>query len=107
MYSTRRLEKTIGIFFLWHKVEGKIKNLSKQLKAENQVTIKYQALLAKWHILQANGYILHTYYESELESIFKRLANGKLFENMNDNFIEKWFPKFIIQLLNVLRGIIN
>ncbi len=93
MYDTKRLEKTIGIFFLWYKVENKIKSLSKSLKEENKENIKYQALLAKWHILWAYGYVLNTYHKTELETIFRKLATGKIFEATSEVFIERWFSK--------------
>ncbi len=92
-FDVKRTDKIIAVFFLWTKVEKKIKFQSKQLKSANNETIKYQALLAKWHILWAYGFILNTFYSNELEAIFKKLSNGKLFENQPDNFIEKWFPK--------------
>lgn len=93
MYDSKRLEKIIGIFFLWSKVEEKIKSLSKKLKDENKETIKYQALLAKWHILWAYGYVIKTYYKNDLESIFRKLSSGKLFDLQHENFIDKWFSK--------------
>ncbi len=93
MYDTKRMEKTIAIFFLWTKVEEIIKKISKQMKEQNQQTIAYQALLAKWHILWAYGYIINTFYSSEKEMIFKKIATGKIFENNSETFIERWFNK--------------
>ena len=93
MFNNKRLEKTIGVFFLWYKVETKIKDLSKALKAANNENIKYQALLAKWHILWAYGYILNSYHKDELDVIFKKIASGKIFDSPNEIFIDKWFVK--------------
>ncbi|HEY2725716.1 MAG TPA: AIPR family protein, partial [Parafilimonas sp.] len=88
-YNESRLIKTIGIFFLWTRIEEKLKQLSKELKSKDQInTILYQATLAKWHFLYVYGNILNNYYSSELPNIFKKIAYGSLFEK-NDNFIEK------------------
>jgi hypothetical protein len=92
-FNDARLTKTIGIFFIWTRIEEKLKLLSKEYKSRNEDTaIAYQATLAKWHFLYIYGYILNNNYSNDLPSIFKKIANGQLFEK-KENFIERWFPR--------------
>lgn len=92
-YSEARLTRTISIFFLWTRIEEKLKSFSKLFKAKNQEnTIAYRATLAKWHFLYLYGYILNNNYNTELPTIFKKIASGVMFEKA-DNFIEKWFTR--------------
>lgn len=92
-YNEARLIKSIAIFFLWVRIEEKLKQLSKDYKTKNQInTIPYQATLAKWHFLYLYGNILNNHYNSELNGIFKKIAYGSIFEK-NNNFIEKWFSR--------------
>ena len=92
-YNDARVTKTIGIYFLWTRIEEKLKALAKQYKSEGKSnTIPYQALLAKWHFLYMYGNLLTNYYESQLPAILKKIANGSIFEKP-DNFIEKWFTR--------------
>ena len=93
MYSERKLEKIVAVFFLWVRVELKIKTLSKTYKTENKESIKQQALLAKWHILWAYGYILNKFHSIQLEGVYKKIASGKIFESSSETFIERWFSK--------------
>jgi hypothetical protein len=93
MYNDKRLQKTIGIFFIWYKVDELVKKTGKELKVNQNQSIKYQALLAKWHFLWAYGYIINSFYPDEKENIFRRLSNGKEFDHGSNNFIERWFVK--------------
>lgn len=92
-YDTKRTDKVIAIYFLWTKIEEKIKATGKQIKSESEETVRYQALLAKWHILWAYGYILKRYHADEIDLIFKKLSSGKIFDHGSDTFIDRWFNK--------------
>lgn len=92
-FDNKKMEKIISIYFIWVRVEDRIKTICKKLKFEKKETIEYQALLAKWHILWAYGYILNNFYSVELESIFKKISSSKIFDGSSDTFIEKWFSK--------------
>jgi hypothetical protein len=90
-YSEERLTKTVSIFFIWTRIEEKLKALSKEYKAKGgENTILYQSPLAKWHFLYVYGYILNHNYEGELPALYRKIASGALFSK-EDNFIEGWF----------------
>ena len=92
LYDQKRIEKIIALYFLWIRVEDKIKATSKKIKSEQIESIRYQALLAKWHILWAYGYIVNNLYKEQLDAVFKKIATGKLFADQ-ETFIERWFNK--------------
>ena len=92
-YNEARLMKTVSIFFIWTRIEEKLKQLSKEYKIKGgENTTLYQSTLAKWHFLYLYGYILNNNYAEELPTLFKKIANGTIFSK-TDNFIEKWFSR--------------
>lgn len=92
-HDEKRINKIMALYFIWIKIEDKLKSTASQLRVENKEnTIEYQALLAKWHFLWAYGFILKHFYADDLEAIFKKIVSGKTFEKA-DNFIIKWFNR--------------
>ena len=92
VFTKERVEKTIAIYFLWHKIDERIKALLKEYKANKDESPKYRALIAKWHFLWAYGFILKKFYSKDMFQIFKRIADGREFEKV-DTFIDVWFEK--------------
>jgi len=92
-FDEKRLNKTIALYFIWTKIEQLLKEESRKLKSlQQESTIEYQALLPKWHFLWSYGYILTSYYSDDIDKIYKRIANGKIFEK-SESFIDVWFKR--------------
>jgi len=93
VFTKDRLEKTIAVYFLWYKIDEKIKSNIKEYKANKDESPRYRALIAKWHFLWAYGFILRKFHKEEMAQIFKKIADGREFEKAKGTFIDAWFEK--------------
>lgn len=101
-YRQEKINEIVGIIFLWIKLEEILKRSIKEKRSSGKdKTIDYQTLLAKWHFLWAYSEVINKLYNSEKNTIWKKIIDGKNLDT-SDNFIEVWFRRIFKTIAEVI-----